>query len=283
MNAWIDRSFVKMHGSGNDFILLDNRDDRLQIPAPPSVVRKLCDRRLGIGADGLILIQNSENADFGWRFYNSDGSEADMCGNGGRCVTRYAYMMDVAPREMTLETQTGVLRAVVVDDRRVKIEMHQPRDLSVDEPLILDRERMTVSVIHAGVPHAVVFVERLDDFPVFEKGNALRNHERFQPAGANANFVRILGDNQLAIRTYERGVEDETPACGTGAVAAALVGIKRNDMRPPISVRTQGGERLTVHVALRSDSEFGQVFLEGETAFVFQGRLSAELFIPTGE
>ena len=255
----------------------------MQTSMPPSVVRKLCDRRIGIGADGLILIQNSENADFGWRFFNSDGSEAEMCGNGGRCATRYAYMMDVAPREMTLETQTGILRAVVMDDRRVKIEMPQPRDLSVDEQLTLDRERMSVSVINAGVPHAVVFVERLEDFPVLATGNALRMHERFQPAGSNVNFVRVLGDNQLAIRTYERGVEDETLACGTGAVAAALVGIKRNDMRPPISVMTQGGERLTVHAALRSDSEFGQVSLEGETTFVFQGRLSVELFMPIGE
>ncbi|MBI4773126.1 MAG: diaminopimelate epimerase [Deltaproteobacteria bacterium] len=276
-------SFVKMHGCGNDFILLDDRDDRLDASISPSVVRKLCDRRLGIGADGLILVRNSKHADFGWRFFNSDGSIAELCGNGARCAARYAYMTDVAPREMTLETLTGILRAVVVDDRRVKIEMPQPRDLSMDEQLFLGGERLSVSVINTGVPHAVVFVGRLDDFPILTAGRALRNHERFQPGGSNADFVRVLGGNQLAIRTYERGVEDETLACGTGAVAAALVGIKRNGMQPPISVVTKSGERLTVHAAYRSDSEFGQVFLEGATTIAFQGCISAELFFSTGD
>jgi len=283
MNAWIDHSFVKMHGCGNDFILFDDRDGRLESSISPSVVKMLCDRRLGIGADGLILIQNSGHADFGWRFFNSDGSVAELCGNGARCAARFAYMTDVAPRETTLETLTGILRAVVMDDRRVKIEMPRPCDLSMDEQLSLGGERLSVSVINTGVPHAVVFVGRLDDFPVLTAGKLLRNHERFQPGGSNANFVRFLSDNQLAIRTYERGVEDETPACGTGAVAAALVGIKRNDMRPPISVVTKSGERLTVHAAHRSDSEFGQVFLEGATSIAFHGRISAELFISTGD
>jgi len=265
-----------MHGSGNDFVLLDDRNGRFSEDLSPGAIQCLCRRKSGIGADGIVLIQISDAGDFKARFFNSDGSEADMCGNGGRCAARFARYMDAAPRHMTVETRAGLLHASILDGGRVRIQMPQPYGLVLDEELLVQQRLTRISSVNTGVPHAVLLVDDIEAMPVMTLGRSIRYHERFQPLGTNTNFVRVLQPDTLTIRTYERGVEDETLACGTGAVAAVLVCTKKGTVRPPVSVHTAGGENLTVDVVPDPASEFGHVFLEGNTAFVYSGRISVE-------
>ncbi len=238
--------FTKMSGSGNDFILIDHRDHFLEEDRLKDFIRKVCQRRISVGADGLILIERSQKADFKWRFYNADGSEAEMCGNGGRCVARFAHLKGIAGPSLSFETLAGTISAQV-NGQRVKLQLTKPHGLKLDQKIPVEGEERIVSVINTGVPHAVLFVEDLEGTDVVRMGRAIRRHANFTPAGTNANFVRLEGPSRLSIRTYERGVEDETLACGTGVVAAALVAAFKGFVKSPVSVRTRGGEILTVH------------------------------------
>jgi diaminopimelate epimerase len=275
--AWENKEFFKMSGSGNDFIFIDNLDGEIQDPRLSDHVALLCRRRTSIGADGLFLIERSASADFKWRFFNSDGSEAEMCGNGGRCAARFAHMKGIAGTSMSFETGAGLIHATVIGSQRVKLQMTDPFDIQLDYELDMKDSSIIVSHVNTGVPHVVAFVDSLDTYPVLETGRAIRCHDRYKPAGTNADFVHVLAKNEVEVRTYERGVEDETLACGTGAVAAAVIAAGKGLVSPPVSVRTRGGERLLIHFS--TDKDVGGVYLEGDVRFIYKGRIQAEAFL----
>jgi diaminopimelate epimerase len=263
-----------MHGGGNDFVLIDHRARFLPEAGQPAFARRVCHRQVGVGADGLILIENSEKADFGWRFYNADGSEPEMCGNGGRCAARFAVLQGLAPAALSFETLAGIIHAQV-NGRRVRLEMTGVGGLKLEQTIPLDGETLTGHFIRVGVPHVVIPVADLEQVPVTSWGREMRFHALFQPAGTNVDFVSFGGPRELFLRTYERGVEDETLACGTGAVAAALVAARLGRAASPATVHTRGGEALTVHFQPQGDG-FTGVALEGEALVVFQGELWAD-------
>jgi len=260
-----------MSGSGNDFILVDNRDGILSEERLSSFVVAVCRRKLSVGADGFILIEPSNKADFRWQFFNADGSEAEMCGNGGRCAARFAYLRGIASSPLSFETRAGVIHAEIMGER-VKLEMPPPKDIQVDYRLDIDGTALEVSSINTGVPHVVVWASELEDVPVLKLGRAIRYHERYMPAGTNVDFVRVQEEGALEIRTYERGVEEETLACGTGAVAAAIIAVAKGLSSPPITVYTRSGESLVVHFA-GSHSSFNDVYLEGDARVIYEGKL----------
>ena len=268
--------FWKMQGSGNDFIVFDNRDCGIPEDRLSNLALRLCRRKTSVGADGLIAVQDSHGgeADFRWRFFNADGSEGEMCGNGGRCVARFALAHGISGPRLAFETLAGIIAATVEGDR-VTIGLPPPTDLALDCHVEVDGVNLEVHRINTGVPHVAILLETeeaLEKSDVAGLGRALRNHEAFAPAGTNADFIWVESPSALALRTYERGVEEETLACGTGAVAAALVAITLGLATPPVAVRTTGGEVLTVRTHLEA-GRFTSVRLEGEARMVYSGRL----------
>jgi diaminopimelate epimerase len=263
--------FYKMHGGGNDFVLIDHRRGIIPEADQPRFARAVCARKVGVGADGLILLENSATADFRWRFYNADGSEAEMCGNGGRCAARLAVLLGIAPPKLNFETLAGVIHAEVAD-RQVRLLMTGVGDFRPDQEIPLNDVVLNGHFLKVGVPHVVVSVPDLEQVPVTSWGHSVRFHRMFQPAGTNVNFVRFQGPHALEVRTYERGVEDETLACGTGAVAAALAAARLGKAASPVAVHTRGGETLTIHFQ-RQEHAFTDVYLEGRALIVFQGEL----------
>jgi len=267
--------FSKLNGSGNDFLLIDDRRDAMRGIDRPSFVAKVCDRSRSIGADGVIIIEPSRRADFRWDFYNADGSSAEMCGNGGRCAARFAATRRIAGREMSFETIAGILHASV-RGRRVKLQLMRPRGLAVDRSLTLAGRKHFYSFLETGVPHAVLFVPDVSRTDVAGIGRGIRRHKAFAPRGTNVNFVQPTGDS-LLVRTYERGVEGETLACGTGAVASAILAGIRGLATPPVTVRTSGGEKLVIHFNPKR-IDFGEVFLEGDTSWPCDGKIFEEAY-----
>jgi diaminopimelate epimerase len=263
--------FFKMSGSGNDFILIDNRRQVVEAAQLSRFVVNVCRRKLSAGADGLILIESSAVADFKWHFYNSDASRAEMCGNGARCAARYALVNGIAGPELTFETDVGIVAAAVGDDT-VKVKMVDPSEGPSDLVLELAAGSRAMAAVNTGVPHVVLEVPDLETVDVCGIGREIRYHRRFAPAGTNVNFISLLTADTIAIRTYERGVEDETLACGTGSIAAALVTAAHRRAGSPIHVRTRGGTLLTIHFALRGDG-FRDVYLEGDARIIYSGEL----------
>lgn len=263
--------FWKMHGASNDFILVDDRAGHFPV-SDRNWLASLGPRRTGVGAEGIILIQPSQQADFRMRFFNPDGSEVEMCGNGARCVARLANEIGAAPEQMTIDTVAGRLRAQVRGDR-VRLWLTAPRDWRLDRTVTVEGTTLAYGFVNSGVPHVVAEVEDLDACPVFRFGRAIRNHADFAPAGTNANFISVTGPNALRIRTYERGVEDETLACGTGIAASALVAARRQRVRAPVAVRAASGDVLNVDFTLTADGA-ESVTLEGPAMHVFQGELN---------
>jgi diaminopimelate epimerase len=270
--------FFKMSGSGNDFILIDNRDKSLTVKNLPDFVRKLCQRADSIGADGLILVEPSEKVDFRWRFFNADGSEAEMCGNGGRCAARFAFLKGLAGQNLSFETRAGIIDAEVRGEV-VKLRLTEPFDLRINQLVTIDGHPFEVNSINTGVPHVVHFVNNLDHFDVFNVGRMIRYHEQYQPAGTNVDFVQVLDTHTLQIKTYERGVEDETLACGTGAVASALVSSWKGLVESPVSVIVKSGEILKIYFE-KTDHGFSRIYLEGTARVIYEGRLWKEMFLP---
>jgi diaminopimelate epimerase len=262
--------FAKMTGAGNDFIVIDDRGNAIGDDAR-ELAREMCRRRVSVGADGLILLVPSTRCDFRMRYFNADGSEADMCGNGGRCVARFAHDLGIVGLTMQFETRSGVHQAVVTDEG-VRLSMAEPRAMLLDYHVSIHGQKFVVHRVNTGVPHAVMEVEDLETYPVVETGRALRRHDVFLPEGTNVDFVRVLDENRIALRTYERGVEDETLACGTGAVASAIVMAALKRVRPPVSVLTRGGDTLTIGFYM-SDSGFCDVTLAGDAKVVYHGAI----------
>lgn len=266
--------FVKMNGAGNDFVLIDNRARDVKL-SPAQVVR-LCHRQRGIGADGLFLLIPcpSGRADWAWEFYNSDGSAAEMCGNGARCFARFVQRLTGIKDRLSFETGAGVVRAEIHGER-VTVTLTAPRDLCLNQELNLTVGRRTLHSLNTGVPHAVLFVSDTDDAPVQVLGAEIRRHAHFAPRGTNVNFAQVLGPNFIRVRTYERGVEGETLACGTGVAASALIAACINQWQSPVKVQVQGGEVLEVGFD-RRDDRFEAVQLTGPADFVFEGQICVD-------
>ena len=263
--------FHKIQGSGNDFILIDNRRNILKGMDLKKLAQKVCDRHYSIGADGLIVINASKKSDFKWRFLNADGSEAEMCGNGARCAARFAHIMKIAKKDMTFETLAGTIQGQVKKDT-VTVQLTAAAGQRMNIAIPLDTGLRMGHFINTGVPHLVYLSKDLDHEDIGRTGRTTRYHDLFKPAGTNVNFVQIQGRHQLRIRTYERGVEGETLACGTGSVAAALIVGSLGAASSPIEITTWGGEKLVVSFE-RSGDEFTSIHLEGRAEVICEGNL----------
>lgn len=262
--------FTKMNGAGNDFILFDNRAGEIDLDR--SEIVRLCDRHRGIGADGVLLLEKPSNrADFRMRYFNADGGEAEMCGNGARCFARFANKIAGAHGKISFETPAGVISAELVDEL-VTLQMTDPTELRLNLSLPVANENKPAHFINSGVPHVVIPVSQIDDVDVRREGAVIRHHKMFSPAGANVNFIEKRGANKIAVRTYERGVEDETLACGTGIVASALIFAAAENVAGPITVLAHGGDQLQVSFK-RDDNQFRNVTLTGPAEFVFEGTI----------
>ncbi len=270
--------FTKMNGAGNDFILVDGRDPAFQLQ--PEQIRYLCHRRLGIGADGLVIWRQARNPeeDESWGFYNSDGSEAEMCGNAARCFASYLKSKQEQVSELgslRFGTLAGVIRAEFEGDQ-VTVTLTPPQDLKMDQSIEVDGRRLTVHTVDTGVPHAVIFVPDPDLAMVQDLGRKIRFHEQFSPKGLNVNFVTAPDSDSdsdlLVVRTYERGVEGETLACGTGVTAAALAISMSSTRCSPIRLKVHSGDILEVRFS-KTQSGFEDVRWTGPAVEVFQGCL----------
>lgn len=250
--------FYKYHGAGNDFILMDNQAKTIQLSVEQ--VAALCHRRFGIGADGLMLLQETPDADFEMVYYNSDGHESTMCGNGGRCIAAFAYHKGLAGTQMNFKAIDGLHEARILANGDVALHMQDVKQIDFEEAYTL---------LDTGSPHLVQWVEDLDQTEVFKEGREIRNWQRFQPKGINVNFAQPLGEG-IAIRTYERGVEDETLACGTGVTAAAIVAAGKNTGRFEIPVKALGGN-LSVAFEKKDAGTAEHIVLTGGATFVFEG------------
>ncbi|HOX07073.1 MAG TPA: diaminopimelate epimerase [Planctomycetota bacterium] len=268
-------AFWKMNGAGNDFVVADNRGGAVAEKRLAGFAEKFCHRRTGVGADGVLLVEKAPAApgglDFRMRYLNADGSEASMCGNGARCIASYAHAIGAAPAKMRFLTGAGPVGAEVTPGGAI-IDMPEPTE---PEPRYVDLAGRAVELwfLSTGVPHAVVPVGDLENCDIVGLGRALRRHAAFAPAGTNVNFITRQGQG-LAIRTYERGVEDETLACGTGASAAALTAARIWKLSSPVPVAARGGN-LRIHFAEKA-GRFTGVRLEGPVQVSFRGELEWE-------
>lgn len=263
--------FSKISGSGNDFIIIDNRQEVVKKADLTSFIVSICRRRMSVGSDGFILVEDSAKADFKWHFYNSDGSRAEMCGNGARCVSRFAFVEGIAGHEMTFESDAGIVSAAVTGEK-VKIGLPDPSQLQMDETIKTTQGKISFCSINTGVPHAVIMVADLEGIDVVKLGKEIRNHPHFAPAGTNVDFISPVVEARIALRTYERGVEDETLACGTGAVASALIMANKFGKVSPVTVEPISGYDLTIYFE-HYDSFFSKVFLEGDARIIYKGEL----------
>ena len=265
--------FTKLTGAGNDFVLIDNRTGRIR--NAPALARHLCDRRFGVGADGLLLIERSRTARYRMKYYNADGSHGGMCGNGGRCIARYAVARRIAPARHTFEA-LGHVYTALVRSKSVTLLMKDVQDTG--SPQVLDEGggRWEYVRLDTGSPHIVLPVPQeglksdFADLPVRDLGRTLRRHVAFQPVGTNVNFVERVSAKCLRMRTYERGVEQETLACGTGSIACALTGHRLWGMHSPVSILTAGGSTLRISFRL-VQGVFRDIRLTGPAEIVFEG------------
>ena len=265
--------FYKLCASGNDFIIIFNFDQKISFEEGKFLAQKLCREKFSISADGLILLEKpfNKNACFSWKFFNADGSEAEMCGNGARCVSRLAVEKNICQSPFYFETKAGLIYAEV-KGKRVKISLTEPKDLKLELPIKTDYDYFLGHFVNTGVPHVVIFWENLENLPIEKIAPKIRYHQMFAPSGTNVNFISIEKENSkkyIKIRTYERGVERETLACGTGSAAAGYICYKLGLISPPIEVLTKGGEILKIFIEKENGKE--KIFLEGDTLFIFEG------------
>jgi diaminopimelate epimerase len=265
--------FWKMNGAGNDFVMLDNRD--LSLRLSKEQIASLCDRHRGVGADGLLLVEPAtDGGDFKMRYYNADGGEAEMCGNGARCFGRFVNLLHQnSLKSVRFDTLAGMISAEFEGDQ-VRINMSAPHSLKINQTLDVAGQQLTVHSVNTGVPHAVVFVDDLEKVDVCKLGAGLRCHDAFAPKGTNANFVKVIGPNSISIRTYERGVEGETLACGTGMVACGLIHHELSGASSPVSVKVKGGDTLRIGFTETQPHQFQDVTLFGPADFVFEGNVA---------
>ncbi len=268
--------FMKLSGAGNDFVIINNLHKIIDTTDSEfmNFVTKVCQRRMSVGADGVLLIEPAEDVDFRMRYYNADGGEVETCGNGARCISKFAFLHGIAPEKMRFLTNAGIYEAEIIDNN-VKVRMSDPTDIRINVPLKLDDGEHTVGFANSGVPHVVYFVDDLEATDVFDMGQQTRYHNDFKPDGTNANFIHIHSEELLEIRTYERGVENETLACGTGSIAAAIVSAVLEKVKSPVAVKTASGVVLKIHFDL-IDDEAKNVYLEGDARVIFAGELTSD-------
>jgi diaminopimelate epimerase len=263
-----------MSGHGNDFIVIDNRSGDISTDWSERA-SVWCKRRTSVGADGLLIIDPSTDVDFRLRILQTDGSEAEMCGNGARCAAAFAVRKGFAKSQMVMETMAGMVGAFV-EDEMVAIQLTNPTSLKDKDFVDIDGVRTPLYFINSGVPHTILFRDNVAGIPandVAKTGSMVRFHPAFAPAGTNVDFVEIIGPGHIRVRTYERGVEEETLACGTGAVASAIISSRFEGAgEPPIQVEVPGG-MLTVDFKNRGNS-YEEVWLKGKIDFVYEGRIT---------
>jgi diaminopimelate epimerase len=261
-------AFTKASGAGNDFVIIDNMQ-RLLAADKSALAVALCSRHFGVGADGLLVIEPSDRADFTMLYYNADGSYGGMCGNGGRCVARYAALKKIAHPSMVFEA-LGFLYHADLQGTAVRLRMRDPSNVRRKVLVRASGEEFSASFINTGSPHVVIFDEHLEERDILSTGRLIRSHTAFEPEGTNVNFVQLLGGDRIAMRTYERGVEAETLACGTGSVASALISSMLFGLRSPTHVRTRGGEDLHVEFQQKGDG-FSEIVLLGSAHMLYSG------------
>ena len=260
----MELKFVKMEGIGNDFILIDDRDEFIEKTISyPELACRLCDRHFGIGADGLILIEKDDNFDFLMRYFNADGKEGTMCGNGGRCSVAYAANNGIIKgTETNFNAIDGLHSAILVNNKYVSLKMSDVSEIT---------ETNNSFYVNTGSPHFIQFTSNIKDINVYQSGKEIRNQTKHQPSGINVNFVEIESD-KIKIRTYERGVENETLACGTGSVASAVATkINANDGNYVVNVETLGG--LLVVKFTKYEKMFKNIYLNGPANYVYSGKI----------
>ncbi len=265
-------TFYKMSGAGNDFIGIPNLDLRFNDQQKEKLTRLMCPRGTSVGSDGTLFIEPSDDTDFSMRYYNADGSEAETCGNGARCIARLAAMLNIAGEKMTFETRAGIYSGVIIDDEDVRVSMSNPTGEKTGITVDVPEFQGEVDFMNTGVPHVVASVSSLESYPVQKAGRALRFAEEFQPEGTNANFISLVQSLPavLRVRTYERGVENETLACGTGCIASALVASRRFQLNSPVKCKTQGGFDLIIHFR-KENGAYKDVQLQGPAIQIFRG------------
>ncbi|MBC6493122.1 diaminopimelate epimerase [Flavihumibacter stibioxidans] len=258
----MELSFYKYQGTGNDFVILDNRDQRYN-SLTNEEIHFLCNRRFGIGADGLMLLNAREGYDFEMKYFNSDGNESSMCGNGGRCLVKFAFHMGIVRTSYSFIATDGPHEAEIDERGDVRLKMQDVTEV---------KEHHGDEVMNTGSPHYVKTVQNLDTFDVFNKGREIRYSHAFQPGGLNVNFVEPRSEDEIMVRTYERGVEDETLSCGTGVTASAIANFHNEQGFNEVSVITRGG-RLSVEFERNRDGSFTNVWLCGPAEKVFEGTI----------
>ena len=265
--------FTKMAGAGNDFLILDRAPEGIDLK---KLAVKACDRTNGVGADGLLILDKSKKADYKMQIINADGSEAEMCGNGARCLTAYIASTWKPPKKLLkIETLAGLVLGEVKNGA-VKIRLIDPRDYHPHLPITIQGRKILVSFIDSGVPHTILYVDQLQKIDVQKIGRLIRYHEQFKPKGTNVDFVEQIEKNLIDVRTYERGIEDETRACGTGSVAAALITylkanpLIKNKKHALMEVRTKGKEILEVTFDIK-EGKISNVWLKGSAKFIAKG------------
>jgi len=263
-------NFTKIEASGNDFILIDNRKGTL-LHLTKTIRRSLCSRKTGIGADGLIVLEKDTTSPFLMRYYNADGGEAEMCGNGARCVARYAFAKRITGEKFSFASQSGMHAAEILKNNLIKVEL-PACVFKKSARLTINGKIQVCDFLIVGVPHIVILTRKLETIDVTSTGRRIRNLNRFKPSGTNVNFVQHLGKNKIRIRTYERGVENETLACGTGVAAAAAVLYRKKMVSSPIYAKTRSGETITVQLKRTKDSLIP--FLVGGVRIVYSGAIT---------
>ena len=266
--------FTKAQASGNDFIILDNRDDRLKskISDFSDFTKVVTKRRYSVGADGVLVLEGSKVGDFKMRIFNPDGSEVTMCANGIRCSAVYAFNKKWCKSSMKIETNAGILEAEVKDET-VRIKMTPPKGIKLDQNIGVGKAITNLNSIDTGVPHIIHFVEGIERYPVKDMGSKIRYHKLFEPEGTNADFVEVCDKSTILVRTYERGVEDETFACGTGVVASAIISHLAKGVEAPVDVITRSGEILKVYFK-KEHNRFSEIYLEGKVHIILEGGLN---------
>lgn len=247
--------FTKITASGNDFIVIDNRK-RVFPLENKKFIQKLCAIHTGIGADGILLLEKSRKANFKMRIFNPDGGEPDMCGNGARCIGLYAWKLGLIYRRFTIETRAGIIKGEIFLKGNIKIYLNEPKDIRVSKK---------IHTINTGVPHAIIYTPNINKVNVEKAGRTIRWSKLFQPEGTNVDFVQIIGKNRISARTYERGVEGETLACGTGVMASAIISSLVYKLKSPVYVETKSGDTLIVNTK--------EVSLTGPVRIVFSGNM----------
>jgi diaminopimelate epimerase len=261
--------FTKAEGTGNDFIIIDQEALPVGIDLSKLVI-EICSRKRSIGADGVMLYDKSEKHDFKMRIFNPDGAEVDMCGNGARCMALYAYTYKEAHHKMTMETMAGPIEIEMINSTP-RLKLTGAGDIRLSYKIDIDGEELEVSSVNTGVPHVVVLVDKADEVDIKKLGKKIRYHKEYEPKGTNANFIEVIDDKTLKIRTYERGVEDETLACGTGSAASAVIAALLKKVSSPVNLQTASGNILKVYFDLEN-KECKNLYLEGNCNLIYKGK-----------